>query len=297
MRKIPEAMQKKLDEGATTFCACWRIDPNGAAPLGFTEHDADIVFDGVTYEASSGFEASAIERSLGLAIDNTAVNGALRSDRITEADIQRGRYDGAEFRLWLVDWTDPSSRLLTFRGEIGEISRGVVAFEAEIRGLSEKLNRPVGRRYLGVCDALLGDGRCGVDSSRAKFRKSGAVSRVLDVRTIEVTGLKNYEPGWFDFGVLKWTGGENAGSMNGIRSHRFQADAITLELDRDLVDAPLPGDAFEVTAGCDKRLSTCREKFANVINFRGFPYTPGESWLTAYPVEGGVYQGGSRGRG
>ena len=32
------------------------------------------------------------------------------------------------------------------------------------------------------------------------------------------------------------------------------------------------GDYYEIYAGCDKTLATCKEKFNNVINFRGEPY-------------------------
>jgi uncharacterized phage protein (TIGR02218 family) len=38
------------------------------------------------------------------------------------------------------------------------------------------------------------------------------------------------------------------------------------------------GDAFVVTAGCDKRFATCRQKFANGDNFRGFPHMPGNDF-------------------
>ena len=35
------------------------------------------------------------------------------------------------------------------------------------------------------------------------------------------------------------------------------------------------GDAYSVYAGCDKLLASCKTKFNNVINFRGFPHVPG----------------------
>jgi len=45
-----------------------------------------------------------------------------------------------------------------------------------------------------------------------------------------------------------------------------------------------PGDRVRIVAGCDKRLETCRAKFGNVVNFRGFPFVPGEDWLVAIPA-------------
>jgi len=44
--------------------------------------------------------------------------------------------------------------------------------------------------------------------------------------------------------------------------------------------------AFTVTFGCDKRFSTCRDRFANGVNFRGFPHIPGNDFVIAYPVPG-----------
>ncbi len=35
-----------------------------------------------------------------------------------------------------------------------------------------------------------------------------------------------------------------------------------------------PGDSFTAYQGCDHTLATCRSKFANEANFRGFPFVP-----------------------
>lgn len=289
MRDVPAALQAKLDNGATTLCSCWRIDPHGSPPLGFTDHDTNISFEGVDFEAESGFDAGNLERSLGLSVDNAEATGALRSDRIDETDIQRGRYDGAEVRQWVVDWTDPELRLLNFRGEIGEIRRGPLAFEVEIRGLSDRLNRPVGRNFLHVCDAVLGDGRCAVDLSDPAYRGVGVVTEIVDRRTVRVSGLEAFAKDWFVGGAV-----DRAVGKVGVRSQRTFDQVVELEFDRDLVDPFAVGDEVEVTAGCDKRFDTCRGKFANALNFRGFPFIPGETWLAAYPAEGRVNDGGSR---
>ena len=46
------------------------------------------------------------------------------------------------------------------------------------------------------------------------------------------------------------------------------------------------GDTFVVTAGCDKRFATCRDRFDNVVNFRGFPHIPGNDFVMRYAVPG-----------
>ncbi|MDP1632801.1 MAG: DUF2163 domain-containing protein [Caulobacter sp.] len=54
------------------------------------------------------------------------------------------------------------------------------------------------------------------------------------------------------------------------------------------------GDHPAFAGGCDKRFSTCSEKFANPLNFRGFPTIPGEDFLTVFPGQGELHDGGSR---
>lgn len=294
MRAIPPTLQTKLDSGATTLAHCWRLDPPGRAPLGFTDHDLDIVFDGVTFEAASGFEASAIEATLGLSADNATATGVLRSDRISEADLRSGVFDGAEVRLWLVDWSAPADRALLFRGEIGETARGAHVFEAEVRGLGERLNRPVSRRFLPVCDRRLGDACCGVDLAQLGLRGAGAVVSVRSGRILLASGLGGFAADWFRDGEIAWTTGPRAGRVDLVKGQRRIDELVELALAETPLPEPGPGDAFEATAGCDKSFDACRGKFGNAVAFRGFPFMPGESWLAARPAEGRPLTGGSR---
>lgn len=47
-------------------------------------------------------------------------------------------------------------------------------------------------------------------------------------------------------------------------------------------------------ATCDRRWTTCVDKFNNSLNFRGFPDIPGDDFLAATPVMGGRNDGRSR---
>jgi uncharacterized phage protein (TIGR02218 family) len=62
-----------------------------------------------------------------------------------------------------------------------------------------------------------------------------------------------------------------------------------------LLEAPVRpiavGDGFSVVAGCDKRLETCRNRFGNVANFRGFPHIPGQDTVIRYPNRGDANAG------
>ena len=290
MKTLPAGLQAHLDSGAATLCWCWKIVRRDAAALGFTDHDAPITFDALTYAAVSGFTASEVQSSLGLSIDNLTVLGALSAGTLNETELAAGLYDDADIEIWRVNWADPSQRVLMRKGNLGEVKRGKNAFQAEVRGLAHRLNQPAGRVYAYSCDADLGDARCGKDISSSAFTASGAVVAASDNRRFTVSGLGAYASGWFSGGKLSFTGGANAGRAMEIKRHA----PGSIELWHAMSDTIAPGDTFTLTAGCDKQFATCKTKFANGINFRGFPYMPGNDAVLGPLPASQALDGGSR---
>jgi uncharacterized phage protein (TIGR02218 family) len=294
MRAIQEELQARLDGGATTLCRCWKIERRDGRIFGFTDHDEDLSFDGLTFLASSGLDANALQSSTGLSVDNCQAQGALSSDAISEDDIRAGRFDRASIVHWLVDWQRTDLRLPLFRGVLGEIRRSDGRFEVELRGPTEDMNVPVGRSILRTCDRALGDERCRFDVGREGFTAEVAVTATGEGSTLTCSGLTDYARNWFAEGRVTWLSGRNEGTTRSIRADRRNADG-TRELDL-WHEPPWPfseGDRVRVVAGCDKRAETCRAKFGNFLNFRGFPHLPGEDWVAAYPKEGEVHDGSS----
>ncbi|MBC7767546.1 MAG: DUF2163 domain-containing protein [Phycisphaerales bacterium] len=290
MRNIPEVLAARLASGVTTLAYVWRIVRRDGEAFAFTDHDRALPFEALTCEPMAGLVAGAIEKSLGLGVDTASVSGALSSVAITEEDLARGLWDGAQVDLFRVDWSDPSLRVHLFAGRIGEVRRGVSAFEAELRGLQAALNTPVGRVFSRFCDADLGDARCGKDVSTSAFRSEGVVSEVISNAAFRAVGLEGFAGDWFTRGRLSW----DAGGEAEVSEHRIEADAVVIEL----LDAPgavlASGAAFAIFAGCDKRFETCRAKFGNTPNFRGFPHMPGNDALQSGPVAGERLDGSSR---
>ncbi|CAN5209532.1 DUF2163 domain-containing protein [soil metagenome] len=283
MRTLPTGLQAHLDTGATTLCWCWKLLPPEGAPQGFTDHDGDLAFGGVTYEAEAGFTGSTIHSALGLAVDNLDVAGALQSDRLDAAKLAAGDYDNAGIEIWLVNWQDVSQRLLLRKGHLGEVTHGPLGFSAEMRGLAHLLNQPKGRLFQYGCDAVLGDARCTVDLDDAAYRGEGVVTASEDDRRFTVSGLNTFEENWFARGQLTYTSGGNAGRRMEMKAHRTVGSAVIVETWQPAVAPVMAGDEFTVTAGCDKQFATCRAKFANQVNFRGFPHMPGNDFVTSYP--------------
>jgi uncharacterized phage protein (TIGR02218 family) len=291
MKKLSASFQAHLDEGTTTLAWCWRIARSDGVVFGFTDHDRTLVFAGASYEPESGFAASEVRSGSDLAVDAQDAEGVLSSDRITETDILDGRWDAAQVELWRVNWAAPSQRVLMRRGAIGQIRRGRLAFVAEVRSLAHVLGQTVGRTFQATCDAALGDTRCGVDLDDPVYRSTAEVVAILRDRAFIASSLGGFADGWFGLGALDWTSGANAGRRAEVLMHEKAASIVTITLLEAPVRPLADGDGFIIRAGCDKRLDTCRAKFGNVANFRGFPNIPGQDAVVRYPTRDGGHKG------
>jgi uncharacterized phage protein (TIGR02218 family) len=284
-----DALHTHLATGITTVARAWEVNRSDGVRFGFTDHDRPLAFGDLVFRAETGLTALALQQGTGLSVDNSEAMGALSDAAITEADIAAGRFDGAEVVAWLVDWTDVSARKVLFRGHIGEIRRGAGAFHAELRGLSELLNRPLGRVYQAPCSAVLGDRACGFDT-----RFTGRAVSVTDGRRVDLGPIGGFDAGWFGRGRLDVLDGPAEGLFGAIKRDREIDGARVIELWEPIRAELRAGARVRVTAGCDKRFETCGLKFDNALNFQGFPDIPGEDWLTVHPTRAKAQGGGSR---
>jgi hypothetical protein len=88
--------------------------------------------------------------------------------------------------------------------------------------------------------------------------------------SVQVNGELASEDYYYYQGELKITGGDNNGQRRMI-----------LNLEDGIVTVAWPftydvelGDTYELYPGCDKKPETCKDKFNNLANFKGFPYIP-----------------------
>ena len=286
MRIIPPALQARLNSGVTTLCRCWRLTRRDGVVQGFTDHDRDIDLDGVICRAGTGLAAAEAKQVQGLAVPASEVFGALNDDSLNEDDLAAGLYDAAAVEVWLVDWSEPALRVLLAKAALGEVRREGLTFAAELRGLAHRLAEDSGRLYTATCSADLGDARCTIDLDDPAFRGEGTIVALAGASAFTASGLAVFADGWFSAGRLQWTSGANAGLAVEVKLHRNDGAAVTFDLWQAMPHALGVGDTFTVTAGCDKRFATCRDRFANAVNFRGFPHIPGNDFLIAYPLPG-----------
>lgn len=109
-------------------------------------------------------------------------------------------------------------------------------------------------------------------------------------RVIDSTGLE-YEPAtsspsagqYFQVGNQYQFHADDEGkqvSINVAYSLFVGGASGQVELQEAMFGVISSGDTFEITAGCDKRVETCRDKFNNVVNIRAVPYVrSSDAWL------------------
>ncbi len=259
----------------TTLAFVWRLVRSDGIALGFTSHDRDLVRDRFIYRATPGMRPSAIRWSDGFEADDLDVEGALTSDAITEADLRSGRWDGARLTLSAVDWADAgAAAMLLLEATLGAVSVRDGAFSVALRGPSAVFDKGFCEEISPSCRASLGDRRCRVDLAARTWRAQVVATSVETVTL--ATAIAS--DAMFDFGRLRWLDGANAG----ISSRVLVSAGTSLTLAEP---PPLPlvlPVAVELVEGCDRQLATCRTRFANVANFQGEPWLPGNDLLTRY---------------
>lgn len=276
MKSIGANLLAHMAGELTTLATLWKITRTDGAVFGFTDHDANIAYDGVAYEASSGYTASAIRTSADLAVDNMEAEGMLSSETIADADLIAGLWDHAAFIIMRVNYADLTMGHEIMRaGTIGNVSTGRQHFTAELRGMMQPLQQSVGRVYTPACDAALGDARCGI--ALGSYTVTGSVTTATSGRVFTDTARTETDD-YFAGGLITWTSGDNDTYQMEVKSST-SAGVITLQ--QTMPNGTTIGDTYSLSAGCDKLLATCRDKFNNVVNFRGFPHVPGPDKVIA----------------
>lgn len=276
MKNVSTAFAAHLAGGTTTLARCWKCTRKDGRVYGFTSTDIDIMFEGVRYEAATGFTPSALLSKSDLSVANMEVQGQLQSDSITDDDIRAGLWDSCEIEVFEVNYRDTSmGKMNLSKGTTGEIRYGSTGFVTELRGLAQQMQQPIGELYSPTCRADFGDTRC--KFNLVVVTVSGTVSSVTSNRII-IDSARFEANNYFDHGKLTFTSGLNAGLSMEIKT--FTADSFELYLDMPY-EISL-GDTYTAYPGCQKRFKQdCRDRWSNVINFRGEPHVPGNDALAA----------------
>lgn len=281
MRTIPPLLLSDLQNAVTTLAICWRVvRKDGDLILGTTCDKNVTVATGDlagTYSSAAGITGSNISSNSDLSVDNMEVVGKVIAEddlSITDlraSDIEAGLFDDARVIIFMTNWVDPTRGILTLRdGNIGGITRTSEGrYTSELRGLSQRLRQNLIQTYSVTCNAELGDARCKFPLSTATA--SGTVDAVTDRATFDST-LSGIASGLDVFigGLLTWVTGDNAGFSMEVKHDGNPSGLGSMKLYEPMPNDIQVGDTFSVSPGCDKTIETCRDRFDNIVNFRGY---------------------------
>lgn len=277
MRNLDESLIASIQRTVTTMSWCWRITRTDGVILGFTNFDQDLVIDGVTYSAATGFTPSAIASDSTMSVNNMELNSVLDDASITAHDLMGGLFDSARVDIFLVNYQDlparlslnPPKHLLLVSGILGEVKISDLKFSAEMRSLAQFLSQKTSNLTSKLCRYDLGDSKCTVNL--APYTHNLTVASVINSRTFTIDNSFNRQDGYFNYGQLKFTNGAN----NKISAMIATYTSRTIALFEPLPFTLQVGDTLVAIAGCRKTIQDCSGRYANILNYGGEPHVPG----------------------
>jgi uncharacterized phage protein (TIGR02218 family) len=247
--------------------------------LCFTNADVTFSYGGSTYLANSLLVTGlTYKASVGLEVDRQQITVAARpTDTISGGGpflqaLRDGAFDGCEIMRNRVFFSDriggtAIGAVLLFKGRLGNVDEiGRTSAKLTVNSDLVLLDIDMPRNvYQPTCLHTLYDSGCTLVKNA--FGTSGAVGAGSTASVINWTGAgTNHRQGSITF-----TSGANAGVTATVGT---VAAGVSLTLIYPLQSVAAAGDTFTVYFGCDHTPSTCQGRFANLANFRGFPYVP-----------------------
>jgi uncharacterized phage protein (TIGR02218 family) len=258
----------------------------------FTDFDVPIVYHGNLYKADAlRFEGLQRKLGVGLSVDEQSMKiWAGPYDTIFGADflaaVEEGILDGAVIVRKRILWefvsgnverdiqNDPLIVWTLFTGYTSSVVKGGKSHvELKVKSALLKLNVNMPRNYYQPgCLWTLFDHGCSLNKSA--YAKHATIDYADSNNIVPRGGVDTpYSPdsiATYAQGRLIFTSGVN----QGLQVLMDDNDPVALHLAYKLNDVPNVGDTITYYPGCSKSYNTCKAKFNNQANFRGFDKVP-----------------------
>ncbi|HCY17181.1 MAG TPA: hypothetical protein DHV21_14605 [Curvibacter sp.] len=248
----------------------------------WTDADVDIKIDTRTFTRSPIITRDKVKWTRGIEVGQlkATLSGpvVLVDGQPLPAFSAAGGFDAASValeRVYLNDAGVVQGTLVWFTGVVADVLPSRMGCELVVKSPLTQLNQQTPRNlYQAGCLNDLYDSNCALN--RAAHTVTGTVSAVAagNNPALTVTLATAVPARWAELGVLRFTTGANAGLGRTVQIQAGVGTGLVLQFSRPYPFAVTVGDAFTLTAGCDKAVGTCQSKFANLLRFRGQPYIP-----------------------
>ncbi len=279
MKSLSASLAAHLQGELTQLAHLVKITRTDGVVVGVTDHDVNLLVDGTVYYAEGGMTEKMFSAQTDMKAAENTVLGVLSCASIAEEDLKAGLYDHARVDVSLCNWNDLSQGILVLqRGWLGEVVLKEGSYQATYMGLCDCLQRQIGQVYTPECRFDLGDANCGINLEVLAVH--GTVSSVLS--DIAITDLSRTEADdYFNYGTLTWQSGALKGFRFDVRNWDLATRTLTFWLSG--AAGVRVGDSYLLSPGCDRRYTTCQNRFANIVRFGGFPHLAGLAKILQYP--------------
>lgn len=160
---------------------------------------------------------------------------------------------------------------IEWKGRLTSVSPKKATIEFTFESVFTSMRRMgLRQRYQKTCPhSLYGQG-CRLD--KEDFAISGHVSAVLN-STVTFPDAASYADGWFNAGIFE----DQDGNLRFILSH-VGSTLVLIRPMNTLIDYVAAhgytGLTCRIFPGCNRTTQNCNDKFANILNFGGFPFMP-----------------------
>lgn len=272
-------MLSYLQENATSLQLCWEIRRKDGVKLYYTEYDKDLVINGKIYKKRNSGISQSLRVEDALKGNESSIDMILDGDGITVADLYSFKYDDADIFISVVNPNTPDDQIKLTRGKLGKTVLKEDKAEISYKSITSLLDKNIGRIYTYTCDAELFDSYCSASTAGHIFTNKNptGVDPTKPFTTFTDTTL-NKDNGWFDNAYFKWTSGNNKDIETKVKSYTNDIITLSLAMPYEIKVA----DTYTVFSGCDKEFTTCKSKFNNTLNFKGFPHIPNADKMVRY---------------
>ena len=264
-----------------TATLCLRIVCTNGTTIRVTRFPRDLTMaNGTIYQTGSGFDFTGYESTASLSPSAIDLEGMLGYAGVTREAVASGVFDNARAYLFACDFKNPIEDYEPIVASfLGKATLDEDRYLFEEMGLLDALNQSTGDTYCPGCPKTFGGQEfAGCKINLAPITVVGAISHVTSPKIVR-DATRSEPADYFGYGTLQFTSGANAG-LKPLEVRRHETDG-TLEVFEPFYFLPLVGDTYTLVPGCRKRLTDCRDKWANVLNFGGSPDMPTSSVYSA----------------
>lgn len=275
MKAISTALLALLKSKEFMMFEAFKIELTNGSTLALTDASFQFAMEGDQYEPAI-ISRNSLKQSLGLSTDSMDLelvggDSSLVGGVAWKKAARNGAFDRAKVKCkrcyFAATSFTPTGSIWKFSGKVGRININGDTIKLQVNSPTELLNAKVPPGvYQPECLNTLFDNQCSLN--RASYLLTASTQAGTTKSSLVITN--NASAGYYSGGEVEVMAGANSGAKRTIKTH----NGSSFEMALPFSEAMGSGVSVKITPGCNRTMETCKNKFSNVIHFRGTPFVP-----------------------